>query len=105
MMATKKHLSGNQKHFRNDQKIWQLLGLVNLAQFGNQIFWIAWFSDRIILGNNFKNLISKLMVEIEPSLMEKLIFFEQLKKIQAMTEMFFQMATKTHFHVVINKFQ
>jgi len=38
MMATKKHLSGNQKHFGNDQKVWQLLGLVNLTQFGNQFF-------------------------------------------------------------------
>jgi hypothetical protein len=43
---------GNQKHFGNDKKFWQSLGLVNFAQFGNQIFWIAWFGDRIILGNN-----------------------------------------------------
>jgi len=26
-------------------KIWQLLGLLNFIQFGNQIFWIAWFGD------------------------------------------------------------
>jgi hypothetical protein len=55
-----------------------LLGLVNFAQFGNQIFWIAWFGDRIVLGNDQKTFISKLMVEIEPSLMEQLNYFEQL---------------------------
>lgn len=38
-------LNGNQKHFKNDQKIWQLLGLVNFAQFGNQSFWIVRFGD------------------------------------------------------------
>jgi len=52
--------------------------LVNFAQFGNQIFWIAWFGDRIVLGNDQKKFISKLMVEIEPSLMEQLNYFEQL---------------------------
>jgi hypothetical protein len=40
------------------------------------------------LGNNQKKIISKLMVEIKPSLMEQQIFFEQLKKIQAMTKIF-----------------
>jgi hypothetical protein len=81
MMATKKRLNGNQRHFGNDKKNCQLLGLVNFVQFGNQFFLIAWFGHQIVLGNDQKKFISKLMVEIEPSLMEQLNFFEQLKKL------------------------
>ncbi len=98
-----------------------ILGIIKnlaIAWFGKfcsiwqPIFWIAWFDDQIVLGNDQKTFISKLMVEIEPSLMEQLNYFEQLnffqamtKTFQVMTEMFFQMATKTNFQGVINKFQ
>ncbi len=47
MMATKKRLSGN------------------------QFFWITWFGDRIVLGDNQKTFISKLMVEMKPLLLEQ----------------------------------
>ncbi len=88
MMATKKMFEWSPKTFQEWSKNLAVAWLVNFTQIGNQSFWIVWFGDWIVLGNDQTFFISKLMVEIEPSLMEQLIFFEQLKNFLAMTEIF-----------------